>query len=115
MFHLSLFVRARFGALRSKRLTTEHLLAGRMLNNKVACSCSLFTMLLCFVVVPIAWAQKDAGSIVGLVKDNSGAVVAGAKVTVTDVDRGTAFDTSTNSTGEYAATPLRIGRYTVTV
>ena len=32
-------------------------------------------------------AQKDAGAIVGLVRDSSGAVVAGAKVTVTDADR----------------------------
>ena len=38
------------------------------------------------------WAQKDAGAIVGLVRDPSGAVVAGAKVTVTDVDRGIRAD-----------------------
>jgi len=73
------------------------------------------TILICLVFAVPVWGQKDAGTIVGLVKDNSGAVVADAKVMVTDVDRGTVFNTSTNSTGEYAATPLRIGRYTVTV
>jgi len=55
------------------------------------------------------------GSIVGTVRDSSGAVVPGAKVTVTDTDRGTTFETTTNSTGEYVANPLRIGRYNVTV
>jgi Carboxypeptidase regulatory-like domain/TonB dependent receptor len=62
-----------------------------------------------------AWAQKDSGSIVGVVRDQSGAVVAGAKVTVKEADQNTAFETSTNSSGEYVATPLRIGRYNITV
>lgn len=61
------------------------------------------------------WAQKDMGSIVGLVKDGTGAVVADAKVTVTDVDRGTVIHTTTNASGEYVAGPMRIGQYTVTV
>jgi hypothetical protein len=61
------------------------------------------------------WAQKDAGAIVGLVRDPSGAVVTGAKVTVTDVDRGTQLTLTTNAEGEYVASPLRIGRYSVTV
>jgi hypothetical protein len=37
------------------------------------------------------------------------------KVTVTDVDRGASFETRTNELGEYLASPLRIGRYRVTV
>jgi hypothetical protein len=62
-----------------------------------------------------AWAQKDAGAIVGLVRDESGAVVVAAKVTVTDAARGSQVTVSTNDAGEYVASPLRIGRYTVTV
>ena len=62
-----------------------------------------------------AFAQKDAGAIVGLVRDSSGAVVAGATVTVTDADRGTTLNLSTNNDGEYVADPLHIGRYMVTV
>src|SRR5215813_632142 len=61
-----------------------------------------FVLLLCLILALPVWAQKDAGSIVGMVRDNSGAVVADAKVAVTDVDRGTVFNTTTNSTGEYA-------------
>lgn len=66
-------------------------------------------------VAPAAWAQKDMGNIVGTVKDATGAVLADAKVTVTDVDHGTTFQTTTNSNGAYIAGPLRIGRYTVAV
>jgi len=66
-------------------------------------------------LVPPLWAQKDAGAIVGLVRDPSGAVVSGAKVTVTDVDRGTQLILTTNADGEYVASPLRIGGYSVTV
>jgi hypothetical protein len=61
------------------------------------------------------WAQKDAGAIVGTVRDSSGAVVAGATVTVTDVDRGIQLTLSTNDAGEYVASPLKIGRYSVAV
>src|SRR5512135_840424 len=67
------------------------------------------------ILSPTMWAQKDMGSIVGTVRDPSGAFVAGAKVTVTDADRGTTFTTNTSMSGEYVANPLRIGRYKVTV
>src|SRR5260370_2773945 len=62
-----------------------------------------------------ASAQKDAGAIAGLVKDSSGAVVSGAEVTITDTDRGTSLVLKTNAQGEYVASPLKIGRYNVTV
>jgi len=63
----------------------------------------------------VIWAQKDTATIVGTVKDPSGAVLPGAKVTVTEVDKGTSFVTSTNSLGDYVASPLAIGRYKITV
>jgi hypothetical protein len=62
-----------------------------------------------------AWAQKDTGAIDGTVKDASGKVVVGAKVTVTDVDRGTVTETVSNGVGEYTARPLKVGRYKVSV
>jgi len=72
-------------------------------------------VLMSFALATPLWAQKDAGAVVGSVRDASGAVVAGAKVTVTDVDRGTQTVVSTNSAGEYVVSPLKIGRYNVTV
>jgi outer membrane receptor protein involved in Fe transport len=73
----------------------------------------LFVLL--FLLASSGWAQKDMGNIVGVVKDSTGAVVSDAKVAVTDMDRGSTFPTTTNSSGEYVAGPLRIGQYTVTV
>jgi len=70
-------------------------------------------------IVAISWvaafAQKDTGGITGIVTDPSGAVVGAAKITITDVDRGITVTTSTNTQGEYVVSPLKIGRYTVTV
>jgi len=74
-----------------------------------------FASVLLLGFLPLCWGQKDTGSIVGTVKDSSGAVIAGAKVTVTDADRGTSFVTSTDTSGGYVATPLRVGRYNITV
>ena len=76
---------------------------------------SLFLASMFLALVTPLWAQKDGGAIVGVVRDPTGAVVASAKVTVTDVDRGIQVTLSTNDAGEYVASPLRIGRYTVTV
>ena len=61
------------------------------------------------------WAQKDTGSIVGTVKDGTGAVVPNADVEVTDVERGQTFKTTTSDSGEFVASPLHVGRYNVTV
>ena len=42
-------------------------------------------------------AQQVFGSIFGTVTDPTGAAVNGAKVTITDIDKGTQFDTTTTS------------------
>ena len=72
-----------------------------------------FVVMLFALAAPL-WAQKDAGAIVGIVRDPSGAVVAGAKITVTDIDRGIQLTLTTNAAGEYVAGPLKIGQYNVT-
>jgi hypothetical protein len=64
-------------------------------------------------LTPIAVAQKDSGGVAGVVRDASGAVVPGAKVSVKDVDRGTEVVVTTGLQGEYTASPLKIGSYSV--
>jgi hypothetical protein len=79
---------------------------------------AVILMLVCFSLfagLGTSWAQKDAGSIAGTVRDPSGAVIANAKVMVTDLEHGQTFQTTTDSEGGYVASPLRVGRYTVTV
>ena len=48
-----------------------------------------------------AFAQSDRGAIVGTVTDPSGAVVAGAKVTVTNLNTGDAHEAKTTGEGEF--------------
>jgi len=62
----------------------------------------------------IASAQEITGSIVGTVSDSSGAAVAGAKVTIKNLDKNVVLRTATtNSNGQYLATYLPVGRYEV--
>ena len=63
----------------------------------------------------ILQAQTTEGAILGTVTDPSGAVIAGAVVTVTNMDTGIAVKATTDSAGAYVVTPLHIGRYSVTV
>src|ERR1017187_793856 len=60
-------------------------------------------------------AQTFRGTILGTVTDPSGAVVAGAKVTVKNVGTGLERTTETSADGSYALSELPIGTYTVTV
>src|SRR5579864_8413980 len=70
---------------------------------------------LCLVlaVTPLN-AQTTAGSIVGTVTDPSGAIIAGASITITNVGTNIAVKTTSDSAGEYVVTPLEVGRYSVT-
>src|SRR5438045_9377080 len=56
-------------------------------------------------------AQLDTGTIVGRVTDASGAVIGGAKVTLTNQGTGAALSTTTGADGTYHYTPVRIGAY----
>ncbi len=60
-------------------------------------------------------AQIDTGSIVGTVRDPSGAAVPKATVAVTNTATGVAVTTETNSSGEYQVTALIPGIYSVKV
>jgi carboxypeptidase family protein/TonB-dependent receptor-like protein len=64
---------------------------------------------------PAALAQKDAGSIVGVVKDPSGAAVQGASVTASSVDRGEKQTATSDEQGSYVFTALHIGKYKITI
>jgi hypothetical protein len=62
------------------------------------------------------WAQEITGSIAGSVKDATGAMIVGAKVTVRNTDQNVVVRTiTTDDKGAYIATYLPIGHYSVTV
>jgi Carboxypeptidase regulatory-like domain/TonB dependent receptor len=60
-------------------------------------------------------AQQVFGSIVGTVTDASGAAVNGAKITITDISKGTKFEVTTNESGNYTKGQLIPGQYQVTI
>ena len=78
---------------------------------------SLFPILASFVFLSgtLAWSQLDTGSIVGTVRDPSGAAVPKAAVTVTNTATGVAVTSETNAAGEYQVTALIPGTYSVKV
>jgi len=62
----------------------------------------------------MASAQEITGSIVGTVADSSGAAVAGAKVTIKNLDKNVVLRTvTTEPNGRYLAAYLPVGRYEV--
>lgn len=84
--------------------------------------CSLLhTLALAFSVFCLAllssktFAQVDQGSISGTVKDSSGAVIPGATVTITNADTGLQFSRTTDASGFYIFTPIKIGHYSLVV
>jgi len=65
--------------------------------------------------IPAA-AQESTGSIVGIVKDPNGAVVAGATITIRNTDKNIVARTvNANDEGSYSAPFLLAGHYSVTV
>ncbi len=60
-----------------------------------------------------AFSQESTGRIQGAVTDQTGGAVAGASVTVTDTQRGTARTLTADAAGEYNAPELTPGTYSV--
>ena len=62
-----------------------------------------------------AFAQAVSGNIGGTVQDSTGAVVPNAKITMTDLDRGTVYNLESSTDGNYSQTHLLAGRYRVRI
>jgi hypothetical protein len=78
-----------------------HVKAVSILLGVVACAATVFA--------------QGSGSITGTVRDNTGALVPGAEVTITHVAQGTAFKVPTNSDGDFLVAALGAGTYDVSV
>src|SRR6202790_2603544 len=73
-------------------------------------------LMLLGAVLPLrSFAQVDAGAISGTVKDSSGGVVSGAKVTLANEETGQQLSTTSGSDGEYVFAPIKIGHYSLSV
>src|SRR5579863_5515725 len=71
--------------------------------------------LLLLLATAAGWGQEVTAAITGKITDPSGASINDAKVTATDIDRGTVGTTSTNGDGVYNLPRLPIGSYNIKV
>ena len=62
-----------------------------------------------------AFGQTETGQVAGTVKDATGAVVVGAKVTIVSTTTGLTRTATTNSSGLYSVVSLPPGPYNVTI
>src|SRR5919106_300991 len=60
-----------------------------------------------------AYAQFDTATVLGTIRDSSGAVVPGATVTLTNVRTGITASTTTEQEGHYLFLNVRVGTYSV--
>ena len=70
--------------------------------------------LICLLCAQTAFAQTG-GKIEGTVKDASGAVVPGAKVSATQAETARRYDTTTNEIGFYVFPSVQFGNYTIAI
>ncbi len=77
--------------------------------NMILC---LLVLIFCVGPVQPVYGQVDTGAILGTVRDQSGAVVPGAKVTLTNEGTTLSLSTTSGETGSYVFTPIKIGVYT---
>jgi hypothetical protein len=61
----------------------------------------------------LAFAQVDQGAITGVVQDSSGAAIAGATVTLTEINTGLVLTSKSNASGNYFFAPIKTGTYNV--
>src|SRR5258706_5214027 len=67
------------------------------------------------VISSALWAQSERGTITGTVQDATGAVVPGARISLTNTLTGVAFTIPSNEAGEYTVPQLPVGVYTIKV
>src|SRR5579863_1336368 len=95
----------------------------RPMNNRFPVKCrnlslvgarTILALAVAFVCLSVAASAQDTATIVGTVMDATGAVVPGAKVSVSNPARGFVRDVESNASGEYTAARIPIGDYVIT-
>ena len=84
-----------------------------MPSSKVCRTTGCLVVFVCLVTSTLVLAQSTGGRIVGRVADPSGAVLAGVKVSLTNVATQSSRDVQTNSTGDFVFVEVPPGQYWV--
>lgn len=87
--------------------------SGIVLHNVVRTGMVLWSVCWFVLLPPTVHAQAVYGSIFGTITDQSRAAVVGARLTVTSIQKGTKFETTTNGAGNYSVTHLIPDNYDV--
>ncbi len=72
-------------------------------------------LVLALTIGLVGWSQDLRGKLQGIVTDSSGAVVAGANVSLTNQDTGVGATQQTNQIGQYLFDFVAAGKYTVSI
>jgi hypothetical protein len=91
------------------------MLASGLANNRPLPAHLARLLILVFAASIELYAQIDTGRILGLVTDQSGAVISGAKVTLTNLDTSLRQTSTTGATGYYVFPALRAGTYEIEI
>ena len=89
--------------------------AHAMRNFHTKISAALFLLLFAFPSLWTARAQSTAGTILGTVSDDSGAVLPGAVITVKNLGTGEEHTVKSGSAGAFTVPNLQVGHYSITV
>src|SRR5262250_3063808 len=84
---------------------------GYMRNVRGVWLASVVTMLLLTMAAAPGWGQRVYGTIGGTATDSSGAAVADATVTLTNLDNGGKQSIATDTSGNYTFVNIQPGRY----
>ena len=88
-----------------------------MISRKIEGTRRAFVFFACLAVLGlfagVTWGQTLSSTIKGTVKDSSGAVVAGATVTVKSLESGQTRTVESETSGDYQTTALPVGQYQV--
>ena len=74
---------------------------------------SLLLLLSCLLVTISSRAQYDNGSVVGTIRDRTGAPIPGAAITLTNTETGIAAKATTDATGGYEFPAVHVGLYRI--
>src|ERR1700738_1831269 len=91
----------------------EDVMLAKLLRVRLVTPCAALIVYV-FLSLP-TYSQVDTGSVRGVVTDPAGAVISGAKVTLTSEDTGLAVEAVTSRDGNYSFSPVKVGTYNLQV
>jgi len=85
-----------------------------MLKNLLVRAAKLVAVFVLIAITAQLHAQYENGSLVGTIKDSTGAPIPGAAVTVVNTATSGSFTAKSDTSGNYEVPSLRVGNYTIT-